>query len=108
MTPVLTVYLTLAAVLWPAFARYRYRKLKARHPHTHEQDVYRDAWTAVAQGAACAIVWWPWGVLHAALAVSPRLARAMLGRSIQRDLTRARTARLEAELAADRPLRVEP
>lgn len=96
----LAAYAVVAVATWPAYTRLRYRALRARHPHTHERDVQHDAVLAAVQGAIFAWAWLPLAVTRAVVLVTLALVRVVLGRSFHRDLSAARTERLEAELAA--------
>lgn len=96
---ILVCYVAVGVGAWPVFVRYRYGQIKARHPHTHERDVVRDAVLAMAQGALCAALWLPIVVSRYTLTAGWRVARVVLGRTLRRDYSAARVERMTAELA---------
>ena len=100
VTAASVTYLAVAAGVWPMFTRRCYRWRVSRHPLTHERDVRVEVARAAVQGAMCALLWGPLGIARLTMTAGWRFAAVLLGPTLRRDLSTARTAQLEAELAA--------
>jgi hypothetical protein len=101
---VLLAYLAVTAGCLPVTIRWRYRVLRASHPHTHPRDVAYDLRRAVTGGLGRALLWLPIGTFRLGMRLAVLLGVTAVGRrQVARHVRDARTAMLEAELAAMDP-----